>query len=81
MEEVTQDQYIESTRKIILTHYSPAHQTAETSCLLTTHQIREKINDFTAFSVDPYMIHQAMIQGGFITKKVGGKIYWLLEEK
>jgi hypothetical protein len=81
MEEVTQDQYIKSTKEIILTHYSPTHQTAENSSLLTTHQIREKINDFTAFALEPYIIHHAMIQGGFITKKIGERIYWLLEEK
>lgn len=81
MEEVTQDQYIEATKEILLTHYSPTHQTAESSSLLTTAQIRERINDFTAFDLEPYVIHQAMIEGGFISKKVGDKIYWLLNEK
>lgn len=79
--EATPKQLIEATKEIISSRYTPAQKTTENSRLLTTAQVQEKINEFSALQVNPYVIFTAMKEAGFRISGVGEKFYWVLEEK
>lgn len=75
------DPLIEAVKQVLLGIYTPIEVSIETAKLLTTHQLRDKINAFTAFDLGAHDIHQAMIDAGFKIRNVSGDYYWLLAEK
>lgn len=67
----------EAIKSIIATFFEPAnmYQTDGVE-LLTTDQIKDRINDFAGFGLENIQIYTAMIDAGFHIANTGKKLYW-----
>lgn len=73
---------LDAIRDIILTSYEPGDPGDSTSVkLLTTDQIKEKINNFSGFGLKNIDIYTAMVDLGFKIVNTGDKFYWRCRQK